>query len=204
MAPRRKPLAPGTPVKKATTRRSGSQRPLYAAVGVFGVLSVVVALVLLLRPGSPEGGGAKQASYSTTAWSLPVLGGPGAVQLAAYKGKPTVANFFASWCTSCAFELPGFAKVSQELRGQVQFVGVNSLDDGSGKDMARHFGIDWWPLARDVGGTHGSGLHDTFGGIGMPITVFYDQNDRVLYVAPGAIPEPDLRAKLRELYHVQV
>jgi thiol-disulfide isomerase/thioredoxin len=202
MAHRRKPLTGRAPANPAT-RRGRSQRPLYAAVGVFAALSLLAAVVLLLRPSSSDGK-APHSSFSTTAWTLPLLNGPGEVRLADYKGRPTVANFWASWCTECAFELPGFAKVSQELKGKVQFIGVNSLDDGNGMDMARHFGIDWWPLARDVNGTHGSGLHDAFGAVGMPISVFYDQDGQVLYEAPGAIPEPALREKLRSLYHVQV
>ena len=43
------------------------------------------------------------------------------VTLADYRGGPTVVNLFASWCVECDRELPGFARVSNELREQVQF-----------------------------------------------------------------------------------
>jgi thiol-disulfide isomerase/thioredoxin len=52
------------------------------------------------------------AGYRTTTegWVLPRLGAPGKVSLAAFKGRPVIVNFFASWCTVCASELPVFTK----------------------------------------------------------------------------------------------
>lgn len=66
-----------------------------------------------------------------------------------------VVNFFASWCDACAFELPGFAEASDELRDEVVFVGVNSLETGDGMGMVRDFGLaeSGFILAKDIGGT---------------------------------------------------
>lgn len=133
---------------------------------------------------------------------MPRLNGDGDVRLASFHGKPTVVNFFASWCTACQGELPGFATVSRELQGKVNFIGVNSLETGDGLAMARQFGVDWWPIARDVNGQQASGLHDALGGRGMPITAFYDANGKLLYVSPGALPETTLRATLQQYYGV--
>lgn len=146
----------------------------------------------------------ESGSTAVEAWDLPRLGGEGKVRLADFRGAPVVANFFASWCTACEFELPGFSKVSRELEGRVAFVGINSLDGGRGLDMARRFDIDWWPLARDIGGGDGSGLHDALGGRGMPITAFYDAGGKLVDFAGGALSEPALRARLRSLYGVEV
>jgi thiol-disulfide isomerase/thioredoxin len=137
-----------------------------------------------------------------TAWELPQLSGSGSVRVADYRGKPTVANFFATWCTSCFLELPAFAKVSQDLRGRVQFVGVDSVDDGRGQEMADHFGIGWWPLARDIGGQQGSALHDLYRADGMPLTVFYGADGQVLQTANAPFSEELLRARLRDLYRI--
>jgi thiol-disulfide isomerase/thioredoxin len=117
-----------------------------------------------------------------------------------------VANFFASWCTSCEFELPGFAKAAQDLKGKVAFVGINSEETGDGMSMARRFHLaeSGFVLARDVGGTAGSGLHDALGGRGMPITAFYDAQGRLVDLARGALPEDALRDRLRQLYGVSV
>ncbi|MGI9016354.1 MAG: TlpA family protein disulfide reductase [Euzebya sp.] len=126
------------------------------------------------------------------------------VTLAEYEGTPVVANFFASWCTACEAELPGFSKVSDELRGQVQFLGINSQETGNGLAMAQDFGIDWWPIGVDQGGGNNSGLHRALGGRGMPLTAFYSADGELLNVANGALVENQLRAELRRLYGVDV
>jgi hypothetical protein len=79
------------------------------------------------------------------------------------------------------------------LAGQVNFVGVNGLDDGQGLPMAREFGIDSWPLARDLGPGGTGALHDRLGGQGMPITAFSSATGQLVDFADGAPPEATLR-----------
>lgn len=174
------------------------RRTTLLRLGFAGAGVAVLAAVALLA----FGGGDAPAPGSTdaAAWDLPRLKGEGRVRLADFRGKPVVVNFFASWCTQCDLELPGFAKVSAELRGQAVFVGVNSLETGDGMPMAERHGITWWPLARDVGGADGSGLHDALGGRGMPISAFYDADGRLVDSVSGALSEKALRTRLRELY----
>ncbi|MGI8697753.1 MAG: hypothetical protein ACR2J0_01210, partial [Mycobacteriales bacterium] len=89
---------------------------------------------------------------------------------------------------------PGFAKVSGELRGKVTFVGVSSLETGDRDLMPNRHHITWWPLAKDVGGSNGSGLHDALGGgNSMPLTAFYDASGRLLAVDRAVLPEDALR-----------
>lgn len=143
-----------------------------------------------------------------TAWDLPAMGSTAQVQervlLDDYQGRPTVVNFFASWCVECDRELPGFAKVSDELRNEVQFVGIASRETGNPMLMPERHGVDWWPLARDVGGGDGSGLSTALGARGMPLTAFYDESGELLRVQLGSMSEAQLRAMLTELYGVDV
>jgi cytochrome c biogenesis protein CcmG/thiol:disulfide interchange protein DsbE len=139
-------------------------------------------------------------STDPLAFDLPAIEGEGRVRLADFAGTPVVVNFFASWCTACDAELPGFATVSRELEGEVAFIGVNALETGDRLLMPERHGITWWPLARDTGGRNGSGLHAALGGRGMPITAFYDETGQLLDVDGGAVPEPVLRARLADLY----
>jgi thiol-disulfide isomerase/thioredoxin len=179
-------------------------RRLQAGIAAVVVAVVAGAVVLAARGGSDHSVPAA-ASTSTTGWDLPSLSGSGSdVRLASFRGEPTVVNFFASWCTQCRAELRGFSSISQQLRGKVHFVGVNSLETGDGMGMAREFGIDWWPLGRDVDGQHDSGLHDALGGQGMPMTAFYDSKGNLLTAVLGAMPEPALREQLQKLYGITV
>jgi thiol-disulfide isomerase/thioredoxin len=186
---------------RAAAQRWRRQRSLWLRGGIAAAVAAVAAAATIgLAHGSGSSGGTASTSTDSAAFALRRLEGNGQVRLADFHGKPTVVNFFASWCTACRGELPGFAKISRELKGKVQFVGVNSLENGDGMSVARDFGIDWWPLARDVDGQQDSGLHDALGGQGMPITAFYDAKGKLLYVNPGALPEDALRARLQALY----
>ncbi len=165
------------------------------------VVVVVAALVFAIRGTSsaPQPAG---VSTQPSSWELPRLDGSGTLKLADLRGHPVVVDFFASWCTACAGELPGMAALSHQLAGRVTFAGVDSQESGDGLAMARGTGISGWPLARDVGGTQASGLHDALGARGMPLTAFYDSSGRLLTVVFGAISEDDLRSRVQSLYGV--
>jgi thiol-disulfide isomerase/thioredoxin len=178
--------------RQASARRHRGLRIGAVAAGV----AVLVGVAVLAFRGGPTAVGSGDPAH----WALPSLGGSGEVHLADFAGKPTVVNFFASWCDQCRAELPGFARVSKEMAGRVNFVGVNSLDDGQGLPMARQFGIDVWPLARDLGSGSTGELHDRLGGQGMPITAFYGPSGKLVDFADGGLPEATLRAKLRDLF----
>jgi cytochrome c biogenesis protein CcmG/thiol:disulfide interchange protein DsbE len=162
-------------------------------------LAVVLA-VAFLAAGSSSGG---SGVTSPTGFDLPAITGPGRVRLADFRGKPTVVNFFASWCTACDSELPTFSSVSAALRGKVNFVGVDALETGDRLFMPRRHGITWWPLAHDVSGANGSGLHDALCGCNsMPVTAFYDANGHLLNVDREALVGNSLSAELQRFYGV--
>jgi cytochrome c biogenesis protein CcmG/thiol:disulfide interchange protein DsbE len=48
------------------------------------------------------------------------------IRLADLEGKPTVVNFFASWCINCERELPDFARAASEFGDDVNFVFVHT------------------------------------------------------------------------------
>lgn len=196
-APRTRPPRRRHP-RSAHLRR---RRRVLAGLVAGGAAVVAVVVVLALSVGSSGGTGVTDPER----FDLPALDGDGRVALTDYAGTPVVVNFFASWCTACDVELPGFAKVSKELRGEVQFIGVASLETGDPLFMPRRHGIMWWPLARDIRGAQRSGLHDELGGgNSMPLTAFYDEDGVLLAVERAAIPEDALRRTLRELYDVEV
>jgi thiol-disulfide isomerase/thioredoxin len=167
-------------------------------------LGAGVAVLVAVAVAATSGGGGSGVIRSDR-FDLPALSGPGRVRLADFRGKPTVVNFFASWCSACDAELPGFSRLSSDLKGRVNFVGVDSLETGDRMYMPRRHHITWWPLARDIGVGHGSGLHDALGGgQGMPLTAFYDANGTLLQVERSALPEDVLRATVRQLYGITV
>jgi thiol-disulfide isomerase/thioredoxin len=183
------------------------RRARWPAAALAAVVLLLVTLfgVVSTRTSTNSARSARAAGVSTdpALWSLPALNGGGLVALSQFRGHPTVVNFFASSCSACYFELPGFAAVSRQLTGRVSFVGVDALETGDPNYLPNRDHITWWPMARDVGGAHGSGLHDALGGgNAMPLTAFYDPNGKLAEVERGALPETALRLKLQQLFGI--
>ncbi len=177
--------------------------PRRGLVGRAAIVAVVAAAaVVLVTHAQLQGAPPPSTNTQPGSWRLPRLSGTGTVSLAGLHGHPVVVDFFASWCTACQGELPGMAALSEELRGRVTFVGVDSVENGNGLAMARQFGIGGWPLARDVGGSEGSGLHDALNAAGMPVAAFYDASGRLLRVVEGAISEDELRGRIHALFGI--
>jgi thiol-disulfide isomerase/thioredoxin len=187
---------------RAAARRTAAQRrrALHAGLVAAGLAVIAVVAVVGFRGSSAAG-----SNTSTSRWDLPELNGHGRITLAQFHGHPTVVNFFASWCEVCDAELPGFHDVALATRGQVNFVGVDSLETGDRNYMPNrhHLPGAFSALARDVGGANNSGLHDALGGgNAMPLTAFYDANGKLLDVQRTEVPEATLRQMLQRLYGI--
>jgi thiol-disulfide isomerase/thioredoxin len=181
--------------EKRRAQRRGTLIKGGAAVSVVAALAV---LLVLLWPAPQEG------DTTAEAWDLPQLGGEGRVALADFRGKPTVAAFFASWCEVCEEEIPEYLAVSELVGDQVHFVGINTQDRGAGLSDAEKWGIAGvWPLAEDIGNGNGSGLNTgTFGMRGSPSTAFYDAEGNMIHFQRGGLSGAQLLDALEQLYGV--
>ena len=80
--------------------------------------------VLLLAPAAC---GAPAGSRQAPAFALPDLAGK-TVSLSAYRGKPVLVNFWATWCPSCREEMPALEGLFRRSGGRFSVIGV-SLDE---------------------------------------------------------------------------
>ena len=118
------------------------------------------------------------------------------VELAAYRGRPVVLNFFASWCVPCRSEMPGFEAVHQQVGDRIAFIGIDHND-------VRPDAID---LLNSTGVTYPSGFNPKgdlavdYGLVGMPTTVFISADGRVLDQHTGALSQHDLSADIDRLF----
>ncbi len=185
--------------RRAMKRRRGQRTKLLVRAAIGASIAVVVLVFALAVSEGDKATGLTE----TENWDLPALEGEGRVALAQFEGKPTVAAFFASWCTICRRELPGFAELSHVVGDEVNFVGINTMNNGSGLVFAAQMGIDHWPLARDIGLHDGRQLATNFGALGSPTTVLYDRNGEIVDVTLGGMTAEQLAQKLHRFFGVE-
>ncbi len=113
---------------------------------------------------------------------------------------PTVVNFFASWCPPCIAEMPDFEEVSQEVAGEVEFVGIAVQDrTADAIRIVDDTGITYrW--ARDGKGDVVAAAQVTQ----MPATMFIDGTGKVVSVHSGALDADELREMLESELGVTV
>lgn len=111
------------------------------------------------------------------------------------EGTPVVVNFWAAWCDPCRREMPLLAEAARRLDDEVQFIGVDILDN---REAARDFLAELdvpYPSVFDAGGV----IRTSLGSIGQPVTVFYAADGTRVAKVDGELGEADLAAHLDEL-----
>jgi len=108
------------------------------------------------------------------------------VSLSDLRGKPTLINFWASWCPPCLEETPALVAAYDELKQanpDIEFVGIGTNDD---RENLRKFAEDNripYLIVEDPDGR----VSDAYGVLGMPTTVFVDSSGIVRRIWNGAI-----------------
>lgn len=193
------------PARRIRRRRFTTAYAAYLALG----LAVVGGAVLLLRSGGTVHDPAAQPALPTVEARTAAVGQPppdftattfdgGKLTLSSLRGKVVMVNFFASWCTSCAHELPGIQSEYRLHAGQgFTVVGVNSLENGDGVAFYHSFGLTF-PAVYDPGnpGRIGAAYHVTNG---LPASIFIDRSSRVDAIYPGEVTTATIETELKKL-----
>ena len=94
--------------------------------------------------------------------------------------KVTLVDFFASWCKSCAKEIPGIKQVAQ--KGDLNVIGIDVDDElEDGLAFQKKLAIDF-PVINDTE----QAIISKFAPIGMP-AMYYIQNNKIIGKHIGAI-----------------
>ena len=112
-------------------------------------------------------------------------------------GRPAVVNLWASWCGPCREEMPVLA-AAQAREAHIAFVFVNQ---GEPPAAVRGYLARLGLQLRDVLLDPGSSLLEAAGSRGLPTTLFYDAQGRLVDAHMGVLSEPALRVRLRALAH---
>ena len=161
------------PTPQATTEKDPELLPLIAEAGLDPC-----------PPGDPNPDAAIPGLPSLT---LRCLGHGPDVDLSRLRGTPLVVNVWASWCPPCIAEMPILAAAASELRGQVQFLGVDIQDrDASALAMMRDFEADFPSVVDEPGVIRGEMAIS-----GPPVTFFVNEQGVITGRHDGALPSTE-------------
>ncbi len=175
---------------------SRPRRTLLWPLAIFCALALIFALAL--RSGDPSKLPSALIGRQAPHTELAALSGltrgsqpvPGFASDALRQGKPTLVNFWASWCGTCAEEQPLLLALQAE---GVRLYGVNYKDEGS---AARRF-LDQHGNPYAAVGVDGNGRAAIEWGVyGMPETFLVDGRGVIVYKLPGPLTDEALKGEL--------
>ncbi|KMZ13542.1 Cytochrome c-type biogeneis protein ResA [Candidatus Burkholderia humilis] len=133
-------------------------------------------------------------------WKAAAPGASGTSQpLAAFKGKPVVVNFWASWCGLCVKEMPQLSAMQREFEKKgITFIGLGVDSEKNINDFLQKVHVDY-PVY--VTGFGGADLARSFGNNagGLPFTVVIDAKGAVRSTKLGEVDKAELRKILNTL-----
>ncbi|MFE7749027.1 TlpA family protein disulfide reductase [Streptomyces sp. NPDC057428] len=125
-----------------------------------------------------------------------------ALDVADYKGKVVVLNFWGSWCAPCRAEAKHFEKVAKETEAEgVQFVGVNTRDPQKSLAVSfeEDFGVTYPSLYDPTGKLLLRFPKGTLNPQAIPSTVVIDREGRLAARSLAALDAGKLREMIDPL-----
>lgn len=120
-------------------------------------------------------------------------------RLEQWRGKVLVLNYWATWCSPCREEMPGFSRLQEKHQAKgVQFAGI-SIDDASKiVEFQKETPVNYPLLIGDMNTmTQSAELGNSRQA--LPFTVVFDRNGQLSMSKLGRWNEADLEPKLLDL-----
>lgn len=117
------------------------------------------------------------------------------IDLAQFKGKPVVINFWATWCGPCWEEHPVLVATARRMEPQVQFLGVVFQDTEEKILSFLQQRGSAYPTVVDQNGKTGI----AYGVGGVPETYFLDENGVIVAKYNGPMNADVLQEHLRRV-----
>jgi len=168
------------------------------AVAIVVAIVLVFAIYKISRRGSGAGklGGPSSAVHALAPeFALQDLNGQ-PLELASYRGKVVLLDFWATWCTPCRGEIPHFVEFQDKYRAQgLQVIGI-SMDDGPKpvREFYQEFKMNY-PVA--LGDEK---VADAYGGVlGLPVTFLIGRDGRMAAKYVGEVEMSSMQREIESL-----
>jgi peroxiredoxin len=162
------------------------------------VVVVVVVVAFAYVHLAERTGYSLQSGSEAPGFRLPSLAG-GEVDLASFRGKVVVLNFWATWCPPCVAEMPSLERLHKALGPEgLAVVTVSTDEDREAlQDFVTRYGLTL-PVLLDPGGSVASGTYRT---TGYPETFIIDRAGGLVehHIGPAEWDAPDALARFRGL-----
>ena len=102
-------------------------------------------------------------------------------------GKPTVLNFWASWCGPCRSEMPHIQEAYERLGGEVSFVMINMTDGQreTQESAEEYMAESGWTFPIYFDSDYDAAM--TYGAYSLPQTYFIDAEGHLIAAARGSM-----------------
>lgn len=108
-------------------------------------------------------------------------------QLAQWRGKVLVINFWATWCPPCLEEIPDFIAWQQQYGSEgLQIIGIAVDDAKAVRQFLQRRSLNYPVLLAPNKGMAWSALLGNVVGI-LPFSAVFDRSGRLLYGQPGRV-----------------
>ena len=118
--------------------------------------------------------------------------------------KPLLVNFWATWCIPCREEFPDLVELDNEYKGKIDFITISLDDLAEIKRDVPKFLTEmkatmpaYLLKTNDENAVIGSISKDWTGG--LPFTVLYDENGKVIHTRQGKISPKLVKEKVNSL-----
>jgi peroxiredoxin len=157
--------------------------PIVAVLSIAALLAANPSPATEPRPVAPD-------------WQLRDINGR-PVNLAEFKGKLVILNFWATWCPPCRQEIPGFVALQRKYQDKgLVIIGVSLDQQGPRvvKPFIARFGVNY-PVV--MGNEQ---IVSDYGGIeAVPTTFIIDRQGKVATIHKGFTDSANFEAEIRSL-----